>query len=141
GNLAVVHDAAVGVDVLPEQVDLAHALGRQLRHFHDDIVERTADFLAAGVGHHAVTAVLGAAFHDGDERGRAFRAWFGQAVELLDFREGNVHLRLAGFALGADQFRQAVQGLRAEHQIHIRRTLDDRFAFLRGHAAAHADDD
>ena len=35
--------------------------------------------------------------------------------------------------------RQAVQGLRAEHQIDVGRALDDGFAFLGGHAAAHAD--
>lgn len=34
-----------------------------------------------------------------------------------------------------------MQGLRAEHQVDERRALDDRFAFLRGDAAAHADDD
>jgi hypothetical protein len=34
-----------------------------------------------------------------------------------------------------------VQGLRPEHQVDERCALDDRFAFLRGNAAAHADDD
>ncbi len=32
-----------------------------------------------------------------------------------------------------------MQGLRAEHQIHIGRAFQDGFAFLRGHAAADAD--
>jgi hypothetical protein len=34
---------------------------------------------------------------------------------------------------------QAVQGLRAEHQVHVGRALDDGGAFLDCHAAAHAD--
>ena len=42
-------------------------------------------------------------------------------------------------ALGGDQFGQAVQGLRTEHQVDVRRALDDRRALLRGHAAADAD--
>jgi len=71
----------------------------------------------------------------------AIGARFRQAIELLDLREADVHLRALLFATGADQFRQPVQGLRAEHQVHERRALDDRLAFLRGHAAAHADDD
>jgi hypothetical protein len=60
-------------------------------------------------------------------------------VELLDFREGDIDRRLAlRFALG-DQLRQAVQGLRAEHDIDVRRAGDDGFALLAGDAAADAD--
>ena len=56
-------------------------------------------------------------------------------------READVHLRALLLAACADQFRQAMQGLRTEHKVHERGALDDRFAFLRGNAAAHADDD
>jgi hypothetical protein len=38
-----------------------------------------------------------------------------------------------------DHLRQAVQGLRAEHQVDIGRAFDDGRAFLAGHAAADAD--
>src|SRR5690606_2630778 len=141
GNLAVAIRAAVGVDVLAEQVDLAHALRGQLRAFDQHVLEWAADLGAAGVGHHAERAVLGAAFHDRHERRRAFGTRLGQAVELLDLREADVHLWPVLLAAGADQLRQAVQGLRAEHQVHVGRALDDGFAFLRGHAAADADDD
>ena len=84
---AVVHRPAIGVDVLAEQVDFAHALLGELRDFGQHVVERAADFLAARVRHDAERAVLRAAFHDRDERGRAFGARLGQAVELLDFGE------------------------------------------------------
>src|SRR5690606_25604621 len=100
-----------------------------------------ADLGAAGVGHHAETAVLRAAFHDRHERRGAFGARLGQAVELLDLGEADVHLRPPLLAAGADQLRQPVQGLWPEHQVHERRAADDRLAFLRGHAAADADDD
>src|SRR3546814_15272057 len=63
-----------------------------------------------------------------------------QAVELLDLGEADVDLRRAGLAAGADQLGQAVQGLRTEHQVDVGRALHDRLAFLRGHAAADADD-
>ncbi|MNS74375.1 hypothetical protein D3C72_1078500 [compost metagenome] len=141
GQLAVAMGAAVGVDVLAEQVDLAHALRRKLCHLHHHVLERAADFGTARVGHHAERAVLAAAFHDRHERRRAIGTRFGHAIELLDFREADVHLRALLFATGADQLRQAMQCLRAEHQVDERRTLDDRLAFLRRHAAADADDD
>src|SRR5690606_21557824 len=64
---AIVHGAPVGVDVLAQQIDFAHALGRQVYHFGDHIIERAADFLAPGVGHHAEGAVFTTAFHDGDK--------------------------------------------------------------------------
>ena len=61
-------------------------------------------------------------------------------VEFLDFREADIDLRFPAAAFGIDHFRQAVQGLWAEHQIDIGCALEDGFAFLRGHAAADADD-
>src|SRR5690606_3032186 len=85
--------------------------------------------------------VLGAAFHDRNECGRAFGAWFGQAVELLDLGEADVDLRLSARAAGGDQLGQAVQGLRAEDEVDMRRAFDDRLAFLAGDAAADADDE
>ena len=61
-----------------------------------------------------------------------------QIVELLDFREGDIDLRLAQSPTFGNQLRQAMQGLRAEDDIHVRRAGDDRRAFLAGHAAADA---
>ena len=69
-DLAVMRGAAVSVDVLAEQVDLAHALRRQLGDFEQHVVARAAHFFAAGVRHHAEGAVFVAAFHDRHECGR-----------------------------------------------------------------------
>ena len=138
--VAAFHRAAVGVDVLPQQVDLAHALGGQLHDLHQHVLERPADLGTPGIGHHAEAAVLRAAFHDRDEGARPFRARLRQAVELLDLGEADVDLRALELAAGAQQLRQAVQRLRPEHQVHVGRALDDGLAFLRGHAAADADD-
>jgi hypothetical protein len=129
----------IGVDVLAEQVDLAHALRGKVGDFDQHVLERTADLLAAGIGHHAERAVLAAAFHDRDEGARALGARLGQAIELLDLGEADVDLRQAGRALGLDELGQAVQGLRAEDQVDVGRALDDGVAFLRGHAAADPD--
>ncbi len=84
GEFAVPIRPSVGIDVLAEQVDLAHALCGQLRHFHHHVLERAADFSAAGVGHHAERAVFGTAFHDRHECRGTFGARLRQAVELLD---------------------------------------------------------
>ena len=60
-------------------------------------------------------------------------------VELFNLGKADVHLRaLFALALG-QQIGQAVQGLRAKHHVHIRRTFDDLGTFLAGHATAHAD--
>ena len=53
--------------------------------------------------------------------------------------KGDVHLRPPRAAARLDHARQAMQGLRAEHQVDVRRALDDGRALLAGHAAAHAD--
>src|SRR5690606_37534459 len=103
------------------------------------VLERPADFLATGVGHHAEAAVLAAAFHDRDECAGPIRARLGQAVELLDLRKADIDLGLPAFAAFADHLGQAMQRLRAEHQVHVGRAFDDGRAFLAGHAAAHAD--
>ena len=138
-DFAVVHFAAIGVHVLPQQVDFFHALLRQIGDFGQHIVQRAGKFFAARIRHHAETAIFGAAFHDGDERAAAFHARGGQVVEFFDFREGNIDLRQASRFLVHNHFGQAVQRLRAEHHVHIRRALDNCLAFLRRHTAGHAD--
>ena len=71
---------------------------------------------------------------------RALDARRRQVVELLDLGEADVDLRLAlRCGARASISRQAVQGLRAEHHVDIRRALDDGRAFLAGDAAADAD--
>ena len=97
-------------------------------------------FLAARVGHDAEAAVLAAAFHDRDERGGAFGARRRQVIELLDLGKADVDHGPAGAAQLRDHLGQAMQRLRAEHEIHERRALGDGLAFLARHAAAHADE-
>src|SRR3546814_18409101 len=68
----------------------------QLGDLDQHVLERPADLLATGIGHHAERAVLAAALHDRYERARPLGARLGQAVELLDLREADVDLRPAG---------------------------------------------
>ena len=137
---AVVVFPAPGVYVLAQQIHFANALCGKLRNFKQNIVCRTADFFTAGVRHHAVSAVFVAAFHDGDEGGRAIGARLRQTVKLFDFREADVNDRAAAAANLIDHLRQAVQGLRTKDNIHIRGSLADQLTFLRRNAATHADD-
>src|SRR5690554_6357699 len=140
--VAVVGVTTIGVDVLAQKIHLAHALGSQVGHLGNHVVDRAADFFAAGVGHYAEGAVFAAAFHDRNERRRAVGTRFGQVVELLDFREADVDHAYAVtlHAHFADHVRQAVQGLRAEDHIHVGCPVDDGLAFLARDAAANADD-
>ena len=141
GDLAVVHQAAVGVDVLPQQHDLADTLLRQQCQLGDDIIQRAADLLAAGIGHDAEGAVLAAALHDRHERLRPLGAWLRQGIEFLDLGEGNVDGGLLLPAHPVQQLRQAVQGLRAEHEVDIGGALLQGFALLTGDAATDTDDE
>ena len=44
----------VGIDVLPEEHNLAHAAFRKTSHLAEDILRRTASFPAAHIGNNAV---------------------------------------------------------------------------------------
>ena len=133
------HAATIGVHVLAQQGHFFHALVGQTGHFGQHIFKRAAEFLTARIGHHAVAAIFGAAFHDRDKGARPFYPRRRQVVELFDFRKADIHLRmLLPLALG-QQLGQAVQGLRAKHHVHIGRALDDFFPFLAGDATTHAD--
>ncbi len=51
-------------------------------------------------------------------------------IELLDLRKGNIHLGAPRALARGDHLRQAVQGLRAEHQVHVWRAPHNLPAFL-----------
>ena len=135
-DIAIEGLAPVGVDVLTQQVDLAHALIGQLGDFIEHVVHRPADFFTAGVGHHAEGTVFGAAFHDGDEGGSPLGAGLGHAVELFDLRKGHVHLGAVAFEHGFDHRRQSVQRLGTEHDIDKGSPGANGITFLGGNAAA-----
>ena len=138
-RVAIFRFALIGIHVLPEQGDFAHTLCRQAFHFAHHVGERSRHLFAARIGHHAVRAVFTASFHDGNESGavRGLCNW--QVIELLDLGKTDVDLRLASCAPRRNELRQAMQCLRTEHHIHVRRTFDNGLAFLAGNAAADPD--
>ena len=128
--------AVIGVDVLADQRDLAHAgLGEPL-DLGDDLHDRPRRFGAARIGHDAERAELVAAFLHGDEgryaaRARRLAARRRELVELvLDRKLGVDHGALAAFALRARAQRRgkAVIALRPDHEIDRRRAADDLLA-------------
>ena len=123
---------------MPQQGDFLHALVGQPGHFHQHVLERAAHLFAAGVGHHAVAAVLGAAFHDAHKGAGAFNTRGRQVVELFDLGKADVDLRAVQPRALIEHLRQPVQGLRAKHHVHIRRAGNDGLAFLARHATADA---
>jgi len=62
-----------------------------------------------------------------------------QMIELLDFREACIDRGPAGISHAVKHLRQAVDGLRPEHQIDVGRALQNALALLAGHASGHAD--
>ena len=131
--------AAIGVHVLAEQGDFAHAALRQAHHLGEHVVERTAEFFAACVRYYAEATVLAAAFHNRDQGARSVHARLRQAVELLDFRKRHIHRRATRALHAVYHLRQAMQGLRAEHHVHVRRAPTYGGALLAGDTAADAD--
>ncbi len=59
--------AVIGVDVLPDQGDFAHAIVGEPEHVVDDLCHGPRHFGAARIGHHAERAEFIAAFLNGDE--------------------------------------------------------------------------
>src|ERR1700733_9509521 len=82
--------SGIGVHILAEQGYFAYALRGQAPYFLDHLFERPADLFAARVPYDAKTAVLAAAFHDGDERGRSRSPRLRELVEFLDLRETDI---------------------------------------------------
>jgi hypothetical protein len=130
----------IGVHVLAQQRDLAHAalhqIARLARTRH-----RAADLGAAGIGHDAEGAELVAALLHGQERrraaprlGRAFGRW----SNLSSAREIGVE-RLLPRRAPSPPARQAVIALRADHEIDQRLAAHDLLALGLRHAARHAD--
>ena len=140
GDLAIGHRAAVGVHVLAEERHFLHARCGERARFREHVVEGPRHLLAARIRHDAEGAVLAAAFHDGDEGRGAIHARRRKVVELLDLRERDVDLGMAGRAAACEELGQAMQRLRAEDDVHVRRAANDRFALLARHASAHADE-
>ena len=136
----VLGQAAIAVDVLAQQGHFTHAVFSQVDHFAEHVVERAADFFAAGVRHHAERAVLAATFHDRHIGTWAVDAGFRQVVEFLDLGERHVNLRQLGDARSVDHLGQAVQGLRTEDYVYVRGAVADGGAFLAGNATADGND-
>ena len=142
GNVLSVarHGSTVGVDILPQQRDLANALFRKARDLDEHVLERSRNLFTSGVRHDAEAAVFAASFHDRHECTGTFDSGRWKMVELFDLGKRDVDLRAARMTPLFDQFRQAVQRLRTEHDVHVRGAADDRLSFLAGDTAANADD-
>ncbi len=138
-NGAVGHRARVGVHVLAEERDLHDTLRGETPDLLDHAGEGPAHFIPARVRHDAEAAVLAATFHDRHECGRALGAGRRQVIEFLDLGEAHIDDGAAGALHRADHFRQAVQGLRAEHQVDERRARRDRLPFLARDATGDTD--
>ena len=139
GAAAVAHRPQVGIDVLAQQRDLAHAVRGQIGDLGQHIVDRSRHLLAARIRHHAEAAVLAAPLHDRDECAGTLDARRRQVVELFDLGKADVDLRPAAAFAACDQLRQPVQCLWTEDHIHVGCALYNGRALLAGDATAHAD--
>ncbi len=141
--LSVRSFAMIGVDVLPDQRELAHAVLGEPLHVIDDFLDRAGDFRAARVRHHAEGAELVAAFLHGDESRDAARAdrirfRLRQEAELVLGRKFGLD-RLLSARCAFEQLRQMMIALRADHDVDHGRAADDLLAFGLGDTAGDRD--
>ncbi|MGY3630616.1 hypothetical protein ACVWWI_007547 [Bradyrhizobium sp. USDA 3686] len=135
--------AVIGVDVLSDQRELAHAVLGEPLHVVDDLCHRPRDFRATRVRHDAEGAELVAAFLHRDESGNAAGAdraglGLGQEAELVLSREFG--LDGAAFIAGAlQQLRQMMIALRSHHDVDRGCTAHDLLALGLCHAACDRD--
>ncbi len=122
--------AVIGVDVLAQERDLARARGDEPLGFGDHRRGGAREFGAARIGHDAEGAEFIAAFlHREESRDRLRRGALRQVVEFRLGREFGIEDRAAAARELRDHFRQAVIGLRSEHEIDKRRARENLFAF------------
>ena len=112
--------AAEGVDVLPQQGDLAGAAVQQVAAFVEDGRGQTGLLAAAGIGHDAVGAEIVAALHDVHEahgRGRRIGAGFALHVMAGEVQQGKTQGGLVQQAF--DGLGRAADAVAARHQTHL----------------------
>jgi hypothetical protein len=126
---AILAEPVIGVDVLPEQRDLAHAGAGEAGNLVDDRANRTRGLGAAGIGHDAERAELVAALLHGHERRDAATA------NRAGRADGKMSKLVLGREVGGDdagpqarfahELRQAMITLRTDHDIDRRLAAQD----------------
>ena len=134
--------AVVGVDVLAQQRDLAHAVVGEAAGLGLHVGDGPRELGAARVGHDAEGAELVAALLHGQERRHApWRGARSGSGANLSSSGKPVSTMLRRVRPGAgDQIAQLVIALRADDQIDHRRAARDLGALGLGDAAGHRDD-
>ena len=129
----------IGIDVLTQQGDFAHAAFYQFARFGQHAGRGARDFGPAGIGHHAEGAEFVAAFLHRQKRRRRTRR-FAAAFQLFEFiLFGEIRIK-RGFARAHARLHRgkAVIGLRPHDQIDGRLTAHDLGPFGLRHAACDA---
>src|SRR5690606_7219362 len=127
--------AMIGVDVLAKQSDLPNTLLYEPHRLVVHLGDRPRDLHSAGVGHHAERAELVAArLHCQKCRGRPLAFPPGQTRKFVLVRKVRVD-ELAVLEAGASgEIRQAMIGLRTDHQVDDWSAGDDLCALSLGYA-------
>ena len=140
--------AMIGIDVLADQRDLAHAGFGERAHFIENGGDRTRHFGAARIGHNTESAEFIATFLHGDEGGITAPAqtlWRRRlhGLKLIDHRKIGIDHAAAAkvdvFAGLAEQFGETMIALRPNDDIDGTLAADDLTAFGLGDAPGDGD--
>ena len=131
--------APVGVDVLPEQRDLAHTLSHEPRHLVEHLLHGPALLAPAHVGDNAVGAEVVATRHDGDPRMVARRTVPGHAGGIDGLVLLGAHLAPTLLEGIRDQLPHMRDGMRAEDDVDVIDVREQPLAIALRDATAHRD--
>ena len=140
---AIRSESVIGIHILADQRDLAHARFGQPRDLCDNLFNRARDFSTTRIGHDAERAELVASFLHRDESGNAafgnrVSPGRGQNVELVLNRKFRVDDFFAALR-ALDHIRQAMIILRADNQVDRACPAYDFLAFGLCDATGHGD--
>ena len=114
------HVQPIGVDVLPQQHDLPHALCLELTCLFDNPRGGTGTLPSAHIGHNAVGTEVVAAIHDRDVGMIGAAAVHGQRLGNASFLFNHLHHTAARLKGLKHELRKAVKVVRAKRHIYKR---------------------
>src|SRR5262249_39620641 len=130
---------AIAVDVLSEQLNLGVPLLCQPCGFRDHAFARAATLRPASEGHDAIGARFVTALDDGDVRAMRIVASRQRSIEcLVGIQAQTGDAAVTGFELN-QHLPESRIARRTRYKAHVRRAVENFFAFLLRHASQYAE--
>ena len=137
--LAIIHQSAISINVLPQEIDFLYTLLCQTGNFRQYIIQGAGKFLTSSIRYYTKRTIFRTTFHNRNESRPTIDSRRWQMIKFFNFGKRNINLRKACFLLIINQARQSVKCLRAKHYIYKRCAFYDCFTFLGSYTARDTD--